>query len=221
MPQIHESMAKILREVSYIEKAGTNVMQGYKFRGIDDVYNALHDIFAENGVFILPEVLKSSREERPTKKGDGVNIWTTLLVKFNFVAADGSSVSAVTQGEAMDSSDKSTNKAMSAALKYLLIPTFLIPTRDLDDADRDTPEISSPVGPSAATTALSERVVDEFKGDAMPRGDYNNADEAIKKASSAIALAKIREMLKFRAWTSEEEEKLFAAIDCRMVEIGG
>jgi hypothetical protein len=82
------------------------------------------------------------REERTTAKG-GVLIYTILTVKFTFYASDGSFVSSVTEGEAMDSADKSTNKAMSAALKYCLMQMLLIPTEELKDADANTYEVAA------------------------------------------------------------------------------
>jgi hypothetical protein len=44
----------------------------------------------------------------------------------------------VTVGEAMDSGDKSANKAMSAAMKYALIETFSIPTAEDNDTENQT-----------------------------------------------------------------------------------
>lgn len=60
-----------------------------------------------------------------------------MTVTYNFTAADGSSVASKVVGEAFDFGDKATNKAMSAAHKYLLLQTFLIPTHDIADADQN------------------------------------------------------------------------------------
>lgn len=127
---IYAKMISILRDCEGIAKDKTNPQQGYKFRGIDDMYNALHPLFKKHGVFILSEVLAEKREERTSKQGN--SIFTTILdVKFSFVAEDGSSVSSLTKGEGQDSGDKGTNKALSSALKYTLMQTFLIPTEEL------------------------------------------------------------------------------------------
>ena len=40
----------------------------------------------------------------------------------------------------MDRSDKSTNKAMSAAFKYACFQTFCIPTEEMRDADAESPQ---------------------------------------------------------------------------------
>lgn len=125
--------------VSSVSKSRKNVTQNFMFRGIDDVMNELHDLFARNQVFILPELLEFTTENRPTKTG-GLQTYTRAKMKYRFVAVDGSFVETVNIGEAMDSADKSMNKAMSIALKYALLQMFLIPTEEKKDPDYDTPE---------------------------------------------------------------------------------
>lgn len=139
--EIFNAMLAILTDIDAIAKKQKNTKQGYSFRGIDDMVNGFHPLFAKHGIFILPEILEEKREDRPTKDGTGIIIATLLKIKYTFYCKDGSSLSAIIQGEGMDSGDKSSNKAMSAALKYLLIQTFLVPTEDIADADKDSPEI--------------------------------------------------------------------------------
>ena len=106
----------------------------YKFRGIDDVYNALAPLLAEHKLCIIPRVLSRECAERKST-GGGNLFYTTVHCEFDFVSAeDGSKHTCATYGEAMDSSDKSTNKAMSAAYKYAAFMTFCIPV----DGDNDT-----------------------------------------------------------------------------------
>lgn len=134
-------MPKVMAAIGAIGKGRKNQQQGYSFRGIDDVYNAIHDALAENQVFPVPRVLEQKREERPSKSG-GLMFHVVLLVETRFYAPDGSSVSAVTVGEAMDSSDKASNKAMSAAMKYALLETFCIPTEESKDTEDGHPEVA-------------------------------------------------------------------------------
>lgn len=136
---IYSLIPKVMGEVGAIGKGKRNVQQGYMFRGIDDVYQALQGPLVTHGLFYVPRVISETREER-TSKGGGLLIYTTLRVRFTLYAPDGSSVSAVMSGEAMDSGDKSTNKAMSAALKYFLLQTFCIPTEEAKDSEHDSPE---------------------------------------------------------------------------------
>jgi hypothetical protein len=134
--EIYSKLSKIMSEVDPITKGKTNTQQGYKFRGIDDLYNALHALFSKHQVFITSEVLDSTREERQTKSG-GTLLYSIVRVKFTLFTTDGSSVSSIIEGEAMDNGDKATNKALSVALKYCLMQMFLIPTEDLKSLDPD------------------------------------------------------------------------------------
>jgi hypothetical protein len=136
---IYQKLIKVLQEVEAIGKNKKNQLQGYSFRGIDDMYNALHPLFSKHGIFITSEVVGGEREERTSAKG-GLLLYSVVDVKFTFYAEDGSSVSSTIKGEAMDSGDKATNKAISAALKYALMQMFLIPTESVPDADMESPQ---------------------------------------------------------------------------------
>lgn len=134
MSKIHTAISNIIGKVGAVEKDRKNTQQGYSFRGIDDMYNVLNKHFAEEKVFATSQVLSKEREERQTAKG-GTLIYTILTMKFTFFAEDGSFVESITVGEAMDSGDKSANKAMSTAYKYALMQLFCIPTEDEKDTE--------------------------------------------------------------------------------------
>ena len=138
MANIHEAIAAIMADCPAITKSQKNQQQGFMYRGIDVVMNVLQPLMIKHKVFVVPEVIDSVREERQTSKGGNL-IYTTLKVKYTFYAEDGSSVSAVVQGEGMDSGDKSSNKAMSVAFKYACFQVFCIPTEEMKDPDADTP----------------------------------------------------------------------------------
>ena len=130
---INEVTAALAREG--ISKSRKNEQQNFKFRGIDDVYNAIAPIVATAKLCILPRVVERTVTERPTKSG-GVSTYAVLTVEFDLVSAvDGSTHTIRTMGEAMDTADKATNKAMSAATKYACIIAFQIPTEGDNDAD--------------------------------------------------------------------------------------
>ena len=118
--------------------------QGYNFRGIDAVYNVLSGIMAEKGLCIIPRMISRQCEERESKNGNAL-FYVTVEAEFDLICAeDGSKHTARTFGEAMDSSDKATNKAMSAAYKYMAFQTFAIPTEGDNDADAHTPSVKAP-----------------------------------------------------------------------------
>lgn len=137
--QVQAALAKI-----GISKNQKNQQQGYKFRGIDDIYGALAPLLAEHGLCILPSVLERSVTTKETKSG-GNMFYVVVHMQFAFVCAEDSSSHIVsTYGEAMDSGDKATNKAMSAAFKYACLQAFCIPTEGDNDADLHTHEIITP-----------------------------------------------------------------------------
>jgi hypothetical protein len=138
---IYQAMAEIMRSVEAIKKEKINKQgEGFKYRGIDDVMNSLHVAFSDAGVFITSEVLDRKQEERKSSKGNPL-FFVTIPVKYTFHAEDGSSISTMVYGTAMDSGDKADNKCMSIALKYALLQTFLIPTEDMPDPDAETHEL--------------------------------------------------------------------------------
>ena len=139
---IYQAMAEVMKDVEAIGKDQQNKSQGFKFRGIDDVYNAVHPIFAKHGVFTVPTVLDERTEERSTRSGGNL-IYRILTMKYTFFASDGSSVEAVVIGEGMDSGDKGANKGMAIAHKYALLQTLCIPTEDMVDPDSEVQESST------------------------------------------------------------------------------
>lgn len=167
--KIYSLIPKIMNEVGAIEKTRRNQQQGYAFRGIDDVYSAFQGPLAKHGVFVAPEVLSEAREERQTKAG-GTMIYTVLRMKFRFYAEDGSFVECVTVGEAMDSGDKSSNKAMSTAMKYAMYQLFCIPTYEDNDTENQSPDVAPrpPVQPQATARAP---IPNPFQKPAPPSGE--------------------------------------------------
>jgi hypothetical protein len=141
-PLIYSKMIAINRNIEAIGKNEVNQMQRFNFRGIDTVYNEVHDIMANEGVFNVPEVIEDRTEERKSKSG-GALIYRILKMRYTFFAEDGSSVQAVVIGEGMDSGDKASNKAMAIAHKYALLQAFCIPTSDTKDPDAESHEVQS------------------------------------------------------------------------------
>ena len=125
-----------------ITKSRTNPQgQGYKFRGIDDIFNTISPLLSEHKLCILPRVIARDCVERISQRGIAL-FYVTVEVEFDFVSSeDGSKHTIKTFGEAMDSGDKATNKAMSAAYKYAALQAFAIPTEGDNDTENQTHEI--------------------------------------------------------------------------------
>jgi len=145
-PHIYKAMVSVGAELSKIgiSKDRRNDQQHFAFRGIDDAMNVVSPIFAKYGVVFIPHYHDYPDVERVTGKGATL-IYSKVRGEFTFISStDGSYVTTTTFGVAMDSGDKAMNKAMSAALKYALLQTFLVPTQATEDADATTPEPSLP-----------------------------------------------------------------------------
>ncbi|MDE6257298.1 MAG: ERF family protein [Muribaculaceae bacterium] len=142
-PAIYAALASIMEETKAIGKTEKNQQQNFMFRGIDNIMNELHDLFAKHKVFILPEIIDYAVSEKVTKSGS-LMYYTRAKICYHFMTIDGSEVTATNVGEAMDSGDKGMNKAMSASLKYALMQMLLIPTKDEKDPDQTTPPETRP-----------------------------------------------------------------------------
>ena len=144
--KIYSQMSKVMAEIGHVGKDQKNSQQGFKFRGIDQFVNALYPALIKHGVFMAPRCTSESHELKNVVRSsgkEGVDKHVTIMMEYDFFADDGSKVTiGPVPAEGLDSGDKATNKALSAALKYALIQTFSIPTEDMTDGDSDSPEIS-------------------------------------------------------------------------------
>lgn len=147
---IYSKIASIMKATNAISKGQKNEQQGFLYRGIDDIMNELHKIFAENEVFIIPEIVNFDVQEKISEKTyqgqtrKSITYYTRATIKHHFCTTDGSELCTTTVGEAMDNGDKGMNKAMSIALKYALLQMLLIPTKEDKDEDAHTPPPTRP-----------------------------------------------------------------------------
>lgn len=144
-PLIYGKLIEAARLMEGVEKGGHNTAQNFKFRGIEQLTKACAPIFKEVGIVVVPQMRWLEHVPQP----DGKGFRAIVEASYSFYAEDGSSVTTTTIGEGVDSYDKATNKAMSAAFKYALLQTLCIGDPE-DDGDRHTPE------PSRRAAAVNE-----------------------------------------------------------------
>lgn len=173
-----------------ITKSRTN-QQGatYKFRGIDDIFNTISPMLAEHKLCILPRVIARECVERQTSAQKAI-FYVTVEVEFDFVSTeDGSKHTVKTFGEAMDMSDKATNKAMSAAYKYAALQAFAIPTEGDNDSENNTHEVtprqSAPAPAAVKKSPLSANQVADFNAAIDTATDEESLTSAYKSAYRA------------------------------------
>lgn len=198
--KVYEAIAAVTAELARngISKGRKNSQQGYNFRGIDDIYNALAPALARAKLCVLPRVTRREVTERSTKSGSPL-FYVVCDVEFDFVSAeDGSKHTIAVVGEAMDSADKATNKAMSAAYKYAAIMAFCVPTEGDNDADALTHDVASQTAlaswidaiDAAPDAAALEDIGRELAAAEMPVSDrarLRAAYSARKHALSPVA----------------------------------
>jgi hypothetical protein len=214
---IFGKMVAIFQEVDAIAKTARNTSQGFNYRGIDDVYNAINPILAKHGVFMTAKILEKTREERVTRRDSGkdsVLAFTCLHMSYRFNAEDGSFVETESEGEGMDSGDKSSNKAMSVAHKYALLQAFCIPTKDLDDPDAQSHEV-------APRQSQGRPPAEQPKGNPPPRTEApkqqaNNSRVAPAKAWAEEAtrfVLTIKDGKALETWNTKNAKAIAAARD--------
>lgn len=124
-----------------ISKDKQNTDQKYKFRGIDDVRNVIAPLQEKCALVIIPRMVGREQHERTTKSG-GFALQVIVKIEFDFISRkDGSKITVPMENEAVDYSDKATNKAVSQAYKTVCINTFNIPTEGEDDTDEEKKEL--------------------------------------------------------------------------------
>lgn len=179
-PMIYETINNVMGEIGAIGKDKQS-NQGFNYRGVDDVMNALNPAFIRHKLFLVPEVLEQTREERTTKNGAGL-IYSICKMKYTFYAVDGSHVEAVVIGEGMDSGDKATNKAMAIAFKYACFQLFCIPTEEMAEPD------AKPVDPDKeghqVKTASSAKKTTQKSGTVSEKKTTDSSPGTVKQGKA-------------------------------------
>lgn len=139
-PKIYAAIAGVIADCGIVGKDKVNKQQGFKYRSVDDVFNALHPALAKNKVVIIPTVVERQCEEVGKTKNGTAMLKVICKVKYDICAEDGSRVTSIIYGEGMDMGDKATNKAMAIAYKYLCFQVFCIPTEEMSDPDGESLE---------------------------------------------------------------------------------
>ena len=129
-------MIQVSTDVGHVAKTGKNTHQGFNFRGIDAVVNALSPHLRANGIIVTPPVL--NYEYNQIEVGQNKSLMGHARIEVRYSFTDGTdTIATVVAGEAMDAGDKATAKAMSVAFRTALLQTFCLPT-DEKDPDEDT-----------------------------------------------------------------------------------
>jgi hypothetical protein len=151
--EIVKKLTAVMEEVGGVAKREKNQAQGFNFRGIDSVVNAVSPALRKHGVIVIPTILSCDYDTVLIGKNQTAMGHVRVTVAYTFTAGDGSSIVATVAAESMDSGDKATAKAMSVAFRTALLQALCLPTDDIDP-DAQSYEraegVRSPVKASAA-----------------------------------------------------------------------
>ncbi len=144
---VHEALSAVMGDVRAVGKNDRNQAQSFNFRGIDAVVNAVGPALRTHGVVVVPDVrdLKYATVEVGKNRTPMGHVLVT--VGYRFYGPAGDYIDTTTVGEAMDSGDKATAKAMSVAFRTCLLQALALPTTEPDpDAEsferaRTVPEV--------------------------------------------------------------------------------
>lgn len=151
MKQILGKLHKIMTEVDYIQKDKSNSFHGYRYASEQAIKEALHASLVKHSVIFVPvSVTITGRTDYTSDKGKRSSL-TDVLVKYRFLDVEsGESVEGECAGTGDDNADKGTYKAITGAIKYILTSTFLIPTGDDPEDDKnEAPKKTTTVQPPA------------------------------------------------------------------------
>lgn len=222
---------KAMQKVGAIGKDSVNKQQGFKYRGIDAVYNALNPVMAELGLFICPEVIDHKREERRTMKEyngqqkESVLLYSILTIRYTIFAPDGSFISCTVIGEGMDSGDKASNKAMSVAMKYAMFQLLMIPTEEMVDPDAETHNVfpnddQKQFTPPPASQGTVNKVNNVPPPQTPPEADEKAPAKAEPTETQVFLLKAMKELRNDRGITIAQNNKLFADQFKALVDAG-
>ena len=180
MTALTKILAGVAAEVGAVRKTERNGQQGFSFRGVDAVVNAVAGPLHAAGVLgPVPEVLDVQRTAGQSRGGGGLTR-VVVTVRYTLYGPDDDSLAGTVTAEASDAGDKATAKAMSVALRTFLLQALCLPT-DEPDPDQASYEIAGAVGtvpsqrqaqarPSALTVVhqwLTRHQMDHGEADAL------------------------------------------------------
>jgi hypothetical protein len=136
---VHKAWAAVMADVTAITKDGRNQSQGFNFRGIDGVMNAVGPALRAHRVVIVPLSMSPSYRDVEVGAKRTAMREVTMKCRWRIIGPAGDHLDVEAVGEAMDAGDKGTAKAASVAYRTLLLQALTVPTHE-PDPDEHTHE---------------------------------------------------------------------------------
>lgn len=166
---LHEKMSRILGEIDDVEARGHAKVKGTAKSGVPFEYD--YDYILESDLMAAV---------RPKLAAAGIAVYysdeilshtggvTTVRIRLKLVDAEtGEAETLSGDGQGADAGDKGANKAKTAAVRYVLWKTFLVPS-DVDPEQDSTTAASAAAAAQARETAAASKKTAPAKGAADP-----------------------------------------------------
>ena len=160
---LRQKLAEVRRRIGYIQKRGHNERSNYSYVTAADIAGSIGDILAELGVVVIPR-LEDISYESAVGRGEATRM-ARVVMAYTFADVDsGEEIIAKVAGQGLDPGDKAPYKAMTGALKYALLQSFLLATGDDPEDERvdarfTTPSSDRPI--NAEEVRELEKLIDD------------------------------------------------------------
>jgi len=197
---LRQKLGEVRRRIGYIQKRGYNERNNYTYVAAADIAGTVGDILAELGVVVIPRLESITYEPNTPGRTDSVRI-ARVIMAYTFTDVNSAEeLTARVAGEGLDVGDKASYKAMTGALKYALLQSFLLATGD--DPEDERADSRSGFGSESQITAEQvgqlqglieetgtdlERVLAYYKISAlseMTEASYRRALELLKRKAN-------------------------------------
>lgn len=182
-------LVRVMAEISRVPKTGVNAFHKYKYVEEERLLEVVRERLSAENVFLFTSVEELSVADRVTAKGNPTAV-TTTKIKLTFVdAASGEERTVTFYGQGEDPGDKGAYKSYSGGIKYALLKTFLIPTGDDPERDKETDERhSAPNGRLASTnspapSSLQEEALAAYRSAAQGLLDATEQEDLLHLAT--------------------------------------
>ena len=131
---LRHKLGEVRRRIGYIQKRGYNDRYNYNYVAAADIAGTIGDILAELGVVVIPRLENITYEPHAPGRLERV---ARVIMAYTFTDEDSDEeITARVAGEGLDMGDKASYKAMTGALKYALLQSFLLATGDDPEGER-------------------------------------------------------------------------------------
>lgn len=133
--KVHEALSAVMADVQAVGKNDVNKQQGWSFRGVDAVVNAVGPALRKHGVTVVPKMISCDRRDVPVSEKKSAHE-CVVEVEYRIIGPEGDELAGTSVGESIDYGDKATAQAMSVAYRTWWLQLLCVPTDEPDPDER-------------------------------------------------------------------------------------